>query len=152
MKFDTETFSSAFVNLAVKGHLRIDESKKGAYAFHGLKQASPLAPGERAILDNLFNGRSDTSIERVQSNHPRIGKAIAAHRKALATHYEKIDFLTNSGYLLPGLRITIGVITAMIQMLPGGEMKATSGFFLVWLCIWTTGLFFLMALHQTQVN
>ena len=77
MGYDNLTFTAAIVNLAVKGHLKIDsvDSKIG-HALKGLfnldiggtyelhKQASrqPLAPGEAAIMEKLLRGQEETAI------------------------------------------------------------------------------------------
>jgi len=102
MGYDSKAFTSAIINLAVKGYLGID--KRDDYLLSRQHDAEePLAPGERALLDKLFRDGEVLILDT--DNHTTISAAMAAHRRALRRDYEKIYFRTNSGLLAPGLLI-----------------------------------------------
>ena len=73
-------------------------------------------------------------------NHTKIKGAIDALKKNLKMELEKIYFVTNSGYLGPGIVITLlGV--ALVVLTSRDRMAA--GFGSLWLTIWTVACYFL---------
>ena len=128
MGYDKKCFTSAIINLAVKGATEIDDdegqfkvTKRGATDL-------PLAPGEGQVLNGLFaNGRDNISI--VQSNHRILSKAIGKHKKSLKRDYEKKYFNTNSGLLVPGILATVLVIAIAVSRLPSEEVIMKTIFF-----------------------
>jgi uncharacterized membrane protein YgcG len=144
MGYDDKAFTAAIVNLAVKGYLEIREAQDGDFTLEKTgNQHVKLAMGEGAIASALF-GHGTNSITLKQANHRKIGKALRVHKRSLKGDYEKTYFQTNSGYLVPGVLISIIAIAASILTLPGEEQQGTAGFFTLWLSIWTLGVFFLV--------
>ncbi|GAB4299279.1 MAG: DUF2207 domain-containing protein [Thiohalomonadaceae bacterium] len=138
MGYDPKTFAVALVGLAVKGLLRIDY-RNGHYTAHREKTpTSELAPGEHALLKHLFD--SSDSITFKQENHRRIKTAIDAHKAALKRHYEKLFFVTNSAWLLPGILISLATLALAAMQLPQGEEAFAGIFMLVWLSGWSVGV------------
>ncbi len=135
MGYDHKTFAAAIVNLAAKGFLTIAEDG-GTYTLEKTgKNPVEMAPGEQALVKKLFSGRN--MIELVSANHAPIGRALEAHKKSLKRNYEKIYFLSNSAYLLPGVLISIGALIAGILALRSGREGFTALFLTVWLSVWT---------------
>jgi len=128
MGYDKKCFTSAIINLAVKGAAEINDDKG---QFKVIKQEPtdlPLAPGEGQVLNGLFgDGRGNISI--VQSNHSILSKAIGKHKKSLKRDYEKKYFNTNSWLLIPGILATVIVIGAAIARLPSEEVIMKTIFF-----------------------
>ncbi len=61
-------------------------------------------------------------------------------KKNLKTELEKIYFVTNSGYLAPGIVITLlGVALVVLT----SRDKFAAGFGSLWLTIWTVACYFL---------
>ena len=102
MGYDHKTFASAVVNLAVKGALNILEYDK-TFTLNRLKGEikQPLAPGEQALLDALFEDGETIKLEH--KNHKRMREALKAHKDSLKADYQKRYFKMNSIYLLPGV-------------------------------------------------
>ena len=100
MGYDIRTFTSAVVNLAVKGHLRIDHADD-QYTLKRLTSEAALAPGEAAMINKLF--RSGTVLILKNSNHAQVSAARAAHRQALRADYLNRYFKTNAVLLWPSL-------------------------------------------------
>jgi hypothetical protein len=145
MGYDDKAFAAAVVSLAVKGYLHIEEDEKGTFTL--LKTGNndaQVAAGEGAVASALF-GDGRTSIMLKQSNHPIIGKALKAHKRSLQADYEKAYFQTNSGYLLPGILLTVIVLAVTVLQLPSEEQQALAGFLSIWLSLWTIGVVLLLS-------
>ncbi|MEJ2575888.1 MAG: DUF2207 domain-containing protein [Gammaproteobacteria bacterium] len=144
MGYDHKTFATALVNLAVKGYLDIVEEPREQFRLEKRGAAKvAVAPGEGAIASALFGAGGDR-VELEQTNHRLVAKALAAHRRALGRHFEKVYFLRNAVYLVPGVLISLGVIGATVLAVPGGEQRALAGFMSIWLTGWTLGVFALL--------
>jgi uncharacterized membrane protein YgcG len=143
MHYDHKTFAAAVINLAVKGHINIEEGASGKFVLNKKNSNTELLPGEKTLLNQLFPGESQF-IELKQSNHLQIKKALKAHQKSLQLNYEKIYFLSNSSYLAPGIILTLGTLAIMLITLPAGNQTATTLFFVLWLSIWSFGVFALL--------
>ncbi len=143
MGYDDKTFAAALVNLAVKGYVRIEESAAGIFTLRKLGQPVELAEGERALASSLFAGPGH-QIRLEQDNHKVLRKAKEAHRQSLQRAYEKTHFLTNRRHLIPGLVISLVTLVCAVLLLPNTELRATAGFLLLWLSIWSIGVAFLL--------
>jgi uncharacterized membrane protein YgcG len=138
MGYDDKAFAAAVVDLAVKGAVLIQEDG-GDYTLvrrDAPKQA--LSRGEELIAAQLFLGKDSIKLEN--KNHTKIKAAIDALKKSLKTELEKIYFVTNSGYLTPGIVITL--LGAAFVILTARDRMA-AGFGALWLTIWTVGCYFL---------
>lgn len=120
MGYDRKSFSAAIVNLAVKGYLEIEE-EDGEYTLRPTaaaatraraRAAAPLAPGERALLEQLFGANVPVKLEN--SNHRTLRAAMRAHGNALKRNNYRIYFVTNSIYLVPAIAIIAGVGLAIL--------------------------------------
>lgn len=143
MGYDHKTFATALVGLAVKGYLRIEETG-GEFQLQRLSGAeAPLGPGEQVLLKRLFTGGKVLQLR--QSNHQRIRAAIDAHKEALRSNYEKVFFLSNGVYLIPGILLTLATLVGAVLMLPDAESAFAGGFMMVWLSGWTAGVVMLVS-------
>jgi len=138
MNYDNEAFSSAIVNLAVKGYLTISKGSKH-YTLTRQETADPslLSKGEKKVANQLFKGRS-TPLKLEKKNHKRIRGAVKALKQSLTDDFATVHFKTNSGYFGLGAFISIGVMLAagFLGGIPGGPVL----FMIVWLSIWTTAV------------
>lgn len=111
MGYDNDTFATAVINLAVKGHLTI--SKTGHdYVLRHRKSAQPLAPGESALLDKLFS--KGLALELDNKNHRIMRDARLAHRNALRRDYLNSYFRANSGRLAPTFFASLAVLALVL--------------------------------------
>lgn len=146
--YDHKTFATALVNLAVKGLIAIDE-KDGDFTIErtydvnkkGIAPTVEKAPGEHALLKKLLGSRKSIVLE--QSNHPTISKAIDAHKKSLKRNYEKIYFAKNSGWVVPGVLLSLAAIFTGVLMSPFKE-GAPAIFMIIWLSVWSAVVYFLV--------
>lgn len=144
MGFDNKAFAAALINLAVKGHLEIEEksgimSKK--YTLHRKQGGQKaLSKGEQALLQLLFAYAQ--SVELSSSNSEKIRKALKKLKNTLKGEYEKVYFVTNSGLLLPGMLLSVATLVLMAfsaSGAPAGGALAIT----IWIVGWSAGCFFL---------
>ena len=135
MGYDTRTFAAAIVNLAVKGVLHIEEHGKDYTLRYRSEAKAELAPGEKQIVKTLLDG--GRSIDLVRSNHQTIRAALKAHEAALRRDYEKLYFLTNRRWMVPGVLLTALVMVVGLLYAGGGQTIFAAVFASVWLTVWT---------------
>jgi len=138
--FDNKAFTAAVVDMAVKGHLTIEENDGDYTLRKGTRDNAPLSSGERKLSSSLFSGLGD-AVELKNENHSIIGKARDALKSTLNRELDKVYFFTNSKHLLPGATLTFLGLAVMI--LTAAEPLA-AGFSMLWLSIWTGVCYFLV--------
>jgi uncharacterized membrane protein YgcG len=119
MGYDDETFTAAVINLAVKGHLSIT-CDDDDYTLQRLSCSAPLAPGESAVLNKLFQGGTVLMLEK--SNHSQISAARSAHKQALGRDYLTKYFKTNAILMLPSIVVSgflLLVVVSTGNFVPG---------------------------------
>ncbi len=143
MGHDDKTFTAALVSLAVKGYLRLEQNDDEYTAIRSDKlPGDDLGPGERRLLKSLFDKGRLKSVPFKQKHHARIRSAIESNKNALAINYDKVYFLTNRIWLVPGILITVLTLIASISM-SASEDAPVGAFMLVWLSGWSVGVLFL---------
>jgi len=129
MYYDDKTMTSAIVNLAVKGYLRIDVDE-GSDGFLGFgissdeyslvktnpgKDAPTMAAGEQELYDCLFQSGQVIALDN--ENHEELGEAKQQHKASLRHDYKNHYFTTNGLLNIPPILIVI--IAAVISLLTG---------------------------------
>ncbi|MDX1484490.1 MAG: DUF2207 domain-containing protein [Alphaproteobacteria bacterium] len=140
MGFDDKTFTAAIVSMAVKGFLTIAEQADGSYRLEKTGRGrQQLSLGEKAVARNLFRGRDVFNVK--QANHKTLAKAQKALRTWLRSEFEKVYFLRNTVYFLPGLGLS--VLAAGI-LIAASDQVGAAAFISVWLAIWSVVVYFLL--------
>jgi len=132
MGFDDKVFATALVDLGVQGAVIIKKDSNGytvERADGGVKKDLP--DGEDKLLLALF--RSRPVVRLSQQDRKSIVAARDQLKEALKRRYEKLYFLTNRHYLIPGLALSA---LAMILLALGGREIIPSLFITVWLTVW----------------
>ena len=143
MGFDDKTFAAAVINMAVKNYVSIKD-KDGTYTVARRKDdKSALSPDEKAAVKHLLD--SSGSIELKNDNHASISAAREALTATLKTSLEKVYFVTNGRYMIPGIVITIATVAAIALFAESLENRAVAGFMTIWLSGWTVGVYFLLS-------
>jgi uncharacterized membrane protein YgcG len=157
MDFDDKTFAAAVIDMAVKKYLSITE-KGGVFSLQRSAAGSqPLASEESAAASSLFaksrkkgctseNDRNDLVV--LKPNNSAVRNAVLEVKKSLQAAEDKIYFVTNQRYIIPGLILSALVLVAMVIAETGDE-RFVLGFFSVWLTGWSIAVFSLVrtALH-----
>jgi uncharacterized membrane protein YgcG len=138
MGYDDKAFAAAVVDMAVKGGVLIQEDGGDYTLVHKDAAKEALSRDEQLVTAQLFSGSKSVKLET--ENHTKIKNAIDALKKNLRMELEKIYFVTNSGYLGPGVVITLLGIALVILM---SRDRAAAGFGAVWLTVWTVACYFL---------
>ena len=133
MGFDNKAFAAAVVDMAVKGYLRIKEDG-GVYTL--IRQSGPtsLPKSEERVAAKLFAGGSTLKLE--SDNHTRLSGAIDALRENLQKEFDKVYFVSNTGYQGIGIVLTLLAMGSVILTAPD---RATAAGVTLWLSVWTVG-------------
>lgn len=144
MKFDSTAFTAAVVSMAVKGALVIRDASVMRLALSDQAPAS-LSMGERAAWDELRGAGRNVELRNV--NHKVLARARQAIQDKLGRELSSTYFLTNTGWVLPGLAITLAAVAGMAWAAPTPPE-------LLFICVWLTGWTFgcVMLLRQVAVS
>lgn len=137
MGYDDKAFAACIINMAVKGFLEIREEKKGYTLKKIAESEEALSQDERKLAKKLFSPFH--TLELVNSNHFIIGPARAELRNELKKAFEKTYFLTNTGYFIRGLILSIIFLLPAVFVIPADRIFIGI-FVLFWLSIWTVGV------------
>ncbi|HEY6248618.1 MAG TPA: DUF2207 domain-containing protein [Candidatus Angelobacter sp.] len=145
MSFDDQAFSSAILDLAARGYITINQERSRGYYLilkrDAGRSARQLSTDEKALKEKLFDGH--TTVELTNVNHSAISNARSALSTALHTGMEKIYFVTNAGYLWPGLGLSViaagGMLAAASNQMDGAQ-PAVAIFITIWLSGWSVGV------------
>ena len=142
MGFDNKALAVAVVSMAVKGFLTIREAGDGVYSLEANgKSTSLLSSGETKVARQLFPTGKET-VTLKNTSHTKISATIKALRTSLSGEYEKLYFLRNTGYFLPGIALSV---LAMAGTVLSGKMVPVAIFMLIWLSLWSLGVYALAA-------
>jgi len=144
MGFDDKAFAAALVAMGVRGYLQIKESG-GDYTLIRQNSATSLPATEAQVADKLFGGGSALKLE--SGNHQRISGAIDALRGNLLKEFDKVYFLTNTGYLGVGILLTL---LAMGSVILTASNKGAAAFGALWLSMWTVACVVLAVMVYRQ--
>lgn len=137
MGFDDKAFAAAVVDLAVQGHLFIEEDD-GDYTLSRRPGTAPLPPGEQRLLNRLFAGGN--AVRMQNTNHLVIKGARDALKSALDAELNRIYFNANYSYLVPGVLLSLVALGTMVLAAPN---RPDALFSSLWLTGWSLGVYFL---------
>lgn len=119
----------------------------------------PLAAEESAVAAELFpkskrghthkkdetddGDNTATEIRLQTQNHKILSAAIAALKKSLRSAEDKIYFVTNQRYLIPGVILSIAALVG-IAFAEAGDLRLVLGFFSLWLTIWSVAVVYIV--------
>ena len=145
MAYDKKCFTAALIHMAVKGHLKINETL-GQFTLQRTdhtqrRTCPPLSPGEKKIFKVLLS--SHPSLVLKDSNHAKISKAIEKLGDWLSKEYERKLFFKNRWWLVPGWLLSALTMAAAILTVGGtaGLLRGVFMFFLLFLLtIWCVAM------------
>jgi uncharacterized membrane protein YgcG len=147
MSYDRTAFSSAVINMAVKGYLTIkDEGKTFKLTQTGTSQ-SALTSGEKRIASRLFT--SGSSIVMKNENHKEISSAIRAFENGLQSEFQHEYFATNTAYFAIGITFT-ALIMLGAAFVNVGATNPVAAIVLQFLTATVAGITSFFALNWTQ--
>ncbi len=106
---------AAFISLAVKGKVRIDEDEDEDVTVHAVdRDLSGLPAGEAALLDHLFR-RSD-KFDFSKHSATRYASARSSFRSAILREHKDVFFRNNRGHFVVGIGLTIATVVAFFVL------------------------------------
>ncbi|PXF63004.1 DUF2207 domain-containing protein [Kangiella spongicola] len=116
--YDSKTFTTALLSLAVKGYLTIEEVNDNQFLIkrHKKNRYVKFAAGESRLEQALFRNK-DTLSTQSDNDRPEFRAAMAAHKVSLDSDYNSKYYNTNSQY------ITWGVVLSAVTILLGINLK-----------------------------
>ena len=144
MGFDNRAFAAAVINMAVKGYISIVENDKKYTLRQESIDESVLSKGESKLARKLF--RSYRNIELKKTNHKIISSAIDALKYLFEAEYHRVYFFKNSGFLIAGILAVIIIVVTF--GMTSGVVNPESFGMIVWISIWSIGVYFLWAQRQ----
>ncbi len=140
MGWDDGVFASGLLNLAVKGHLTIEEGRSGFRLLRNAGGKEPPSADEAIVLAQLFGGKAQ-AVEIDREHRPAIAAARGALQSSLRGAFEKTHFVINRGAFLTGAAISLAAVGAcFLTALSQPEVI----FLGAWLSVWSVGVFFLL--------
>lgn len=154
MGFDDKTLAAAVIDMAVKKFLSIKENDgvftlerssgdKKLLASEESAAAARLFPKSRGQNDDCIDDVPGRSIVVLKPNNGALRNAVTAVKKSLHNAEDKIYFVANQRYLIPGLVLSAGVLVAMVAA-ETGDRQFVLGFLSAWLTGWSIAVFFLV--------
>ena len=140
MGFDHKAFAANLIDLAVKGVITIEQQGHDYFVRRKSLTSLRLLPDESQLLGKLVGSCSLLRLE--QRNHVTIAAAVKALKTSLSVALEKIYFVRNFRYWLPGLLFSLVPLGVSLF---GGQTKPEAVFMLVWLSFWTIGVTVLLS-------
>jgi hypothetical protein len=142
MAYDDRCFAADVVDLAVRGALQIRQQDK-QYSLHRQGGTGVDLPAvEARLLDDTLGASSELVLK--QSEHKRIGAARSQHMEYLEKEAKGRYFNRNRKLLVPGVLLTIAALLLGIRESSSGGVLAGAGFLLLWLSLWSVGVFALL--------
>jgi uncharacterized membrane protein YgcG len=115
MDYDKTCFTTALVNLAIKGAIEIEQGDGKHFLLRQTQNPFEASAGEQTIMSILFKGSTEVKLEREQ--HRVLGTALRKHEASLRKDYEKLYFLTNQKFFTPGIVLSLIIVAvSFIQM------------------------------------
>jgi hypothetical protein len=140
--FDEKGLTAAFLDMAAKGYLKIEQQGDSYLFSRGAAESSSLSDEEKALADVLLT--RGVAFELKPENHERMYDAIRAMKKRLDLACEDIFLRAHRVYLLPGALLS-GVMMLSLG-LPVDSVLAAQGLFLMFFSLlWTMILLILLA-------
>ncbi|MCK9573428.1 MAG: DUF2207 domain-containing protein [Candidatus Omnitrophica bacterium] len=146
MDCDNKAFTSAIIEMAVKGGITISE-EGGKYTLERTDTDDKVLSSQELSLSRILFS-SGGSVELKNTNHTIVKKAMKYLQGSLLKSYEAIYFLTNKKYFVIGalLSLILMFMSAILQNVQSNQPEKIFIilFMCVWLSIWTVGVIALL--------
>jgi uncharacterized membrane protein YgcG len=107
MAHDSKAFTAALIDMAVKRYISIHQEHHKYWIERDTAPDSVLSDDERALAQSLIGASARVDFE--QQHAAEIQLAILANKKPLEADYQPRFFVSNTGYLLMGILLSVGV-------------------------------------------
>ncbi|MFA5776601.1 MAG: DUF2207 domain-containing protein [Patescibacteria group bacterium] len=133
MGFDNKTLTASLVSMAIKGYIKINESKK-EFSIELLGDNQEKLTGEEKVLaERFFNGDSK-SFTFKQTHAHKISTAIKLFKKNLEETYLDKYFKNNRAFLI------VPLVLNLLFLVVVSFANPENIFLIVWLAGWSVGI------------
>lgn len=140
MGYDIKAFAAALINMAVKGFISIKEDDNEYVIVRENTDDTVLSREEKKIAKKLFGSKDKLTLS--SSNNSTIRDGIRSIKNILKMSFEKIYFITNKGYFIPGFVLSLLIILMGIYY---AGRSGFNNFISIWLTFWTIAVVFLIS-------
>ena len=141
MGYDNKILAATIIDMAVKGYLKIIE-KENVYTLKKTGAVDSVLNKEELLICRLLFG-ADDEIKMENENHEIITAAIKNLKISLKNTLEKVYFVANTKYFIPGVAWSV-LIVILAGLFQPSFQSALPVFMTAWLTIWTFGVVALM--------
>ena len=116
MGHDSKTFTAALIDMAVKRYISIHQERRKYWIERDTAPETVLSDDELALAGTLLGTSARVDFE--QANNENIQRAILASKGPLEADYQPRFFVSNIGYFVMGILLSVGValITAFLSL------------------------------------
>jgi uncharacterized membrane protein YgcG len=116
MAHDSKTFTAALIDMAVKRYISIHQEGRKYWIERDTAPESVLSDDELALAGALLGTQARMDFQ--QDNAEDIQRGILANKRPLETDYQPRFFVSNTGYFVVGILLSVGVLvlTALLAM------------------------------------
>ena len=116
MGHDSKTFTAALIDMAVKRYISIHQERRKYWIERDTAPETVLSDDELALARSLIGSNARVDFE--QGSAEDIQRAIAANRLPLEADYQPRFFVSNIGYFVVGilLSVAVAVITGFLSL------------------------------------
>ncbi len=139
MGFDDKILTATIVNMAVKGFLKINQTPSEYSLVKTGATEEILTPEEQNIARELFGNASSLIVK--SANYRSFQDARDSLKDSLRKTGEKIYFILNNEYFIPGLLGSLLILAASILMDAQRYNLPEAIFAFVWTAVWSFGVF-----------
>jgi uncharacterized membrane protein YgcG len=107
MTHDSKTFTAALIDMAVKRYISIHQERHKYWIERDTAPDSVLSDDELALAGVLIG--TSARVDFQQEHAEEIQQAILASKRPLEADYQPRFFVSNIGYLLTGILLSVGV-------------------------------------------
>ncbi len=121
--YDNNAFTAALIDLAVKRYVSIHQEGRQYWVERDTGAETDLSDDELALAGTLIAGHARVDFK--QDNYEDIQAAITAHKRPLVADYQPRYFVSNTGYAVTGILLSVIVIVLTFILSMQGAVAQT---------------------------
>ncbi len=146
MGHDSKTFTVALIDMAVKRYISIHQERRKYWIERDTAPESVLSADELALAGVLLGSRTRADFE--QNDAENIQRAILANKRSLETDYQPRFFVSNTGYFVVGILLSVGVLILTVLLAMAGTAVQFLAPVIVLIALGVMGVIFGLALKS----
>jgi uncharacterized membrane protein YgcG len=142
MGYDTKCMAAAVIDMAVRGHARIEEHKSGYRLVKmSTAKATPLPAEESAVQEALVGDAAGIDFDN--THYQKFQNATKFLKKSLTDQFKRRYFFSHLEFALAGTALSLLVLAVLVLSVPLDQAFAAV-MLTVMLSFWSIGVYALM--------